>query len=120
MPRGDGTGPVGAGPMTGRAAGFCAGYGVPGYTNSVSGRGRGFSGAGRGRGGGWARGRGFGVGFGRFAWAPMAGAYPAYGPAAPTREQELESLKQQATHFQGALEDINRRIGELEAEATPK
>lgn len=35
MPRGDGTGPVGAGPMTGRGAGFCAGYSVPGYMNQV-------------------------------------------------------------------------------------
>ncbi|MBN1125140.1 MAG: DUF5320 domain-containing protein, partial [Sedimentisphaerales bacterium] len=26
MPFGDGTGPAGFGPMTGRAAGFCAGY----------------------------------------------------------------------------------------------
>jgi len=26
MPRGDGTGPMGLGPMTGTAAGFCAGY----------------------------------------------------------------------------------------------
>ena len=26
MPRGDGTGPRGLGPMTGRAAGYCAGY----------------------------------------------------------------------------------------------
>jgi hypothetical protein len=38
MPRGDGTGPAGMGPMTGRAAGYCAGYGVPGYTNPVGGR----------------------------------------------------------------------------------
>jgi len=29
MPLGDGTGPVGTGPMTGRAAGFCAGCPVP-------------------------------------------------------------------------------------------
>ena len=33
MPFGDGTGPAGLGPMTGRAAGFCAGYPVPGYMN---------------------------------------------------------------------------------------
>ena len=38
MPRGDGTGPGGMGPMTGRAAGFCAGYSVPGYMNPVAGR----------------------------------------------------------------------------------
>ncbi len=37
MPFGDGTGPAGAGPMTGRAAGFCAGYQMPGYMNPVVG-----------------------------------------------------------------------------------
>ena len=35
MPWGDGTGPWGLGPMTGRAAGYCAGYNVPGYANPV-------------------------------------------------------------------------------------
>ena len=38
MPRGNGTGPMGLGPMTGRAAGYCAGYGVPGYMNPYGGR----------------------------------------------------------------------------------
>jgi hypothetical protein len=33
MPLGDRTGPAGRGAMTGRAAGFCAGYGVPGCRN---------------------------------------------------------------------------------------
>lgn len=54
MPGGDRTGPWGAGPMTGRGAGYCAGYSVPGYLNTGFGygrrRGRGF---GRGRGRGW-------------------------------------------------------------------
>ncbi len=67
MPRGDGTGPMGMGPMTGRAAGFCAGFDVPRYMNPGPawgyGRGRGFS---RGRGLRF-RGRGFGPGFGRRA-----------------------------------------------------
>jgi hypothetical protein len=36
MPFGDGTGPAGLGPMTGRAAGFCAGYPIPGYMNPVA------------------------------------------------------------------------------------
>lgn len=31
MPRGNGTGPYGLGPMTGRAAGFCVGNTVPGF-----------------------------------------------------------------------------------------
>ena len=35
MPAGDGTGPVGFGPMTGRAAGYCAGYPVPGFMNPI-------------------------------------------------------------------------------------
>jgi len=52
MPGGDGTGPGGMGPMTGRAAGYCAGYPVPGYMNPVGGRG--YGGWGRGfRGGGF-------------------------------------------------------------------
>ena len=38
MPRGDGTGPAAMGPMTGRAAGYCAGYGVPGFANPYGGR----------------------------------------------------------------------------------
>jgi hypothetical protein len=45
MPFGDGTGPAGLGPMTGRAAGFCAGYPVPGYMNPVMGK-AGFYGSG--------------------------------------------------------------------------
>lgn len=114
MPGGDGTGPGGMGPMTGRAVGFCAGYEMPGYANPVGGRGRGFWGRGRG---GWGRGRGFGAG--RFGWTPMGGGYPAYdaGPVAPSREQELETLKQQAGYFQGALEDIQKRIDELQAQS---
>jgi hypothetical protein len=76
MPLGDGTGPAGMGSMTGRTAGFCAGYPVPGYMNPVVGRvgfyGPGASafgpyGAGYGMPyGGWGRrGFGFGRGFGR-------------------------------------------------------
>lgn len=48
MPRGNGTGPVGMGPLTGRSAGFCTGFRTPGYMNSGFGqrlglgRGRGF------------------------------------------------------------------------------
>lgn len=113
MPGGDGTGPMGMGPMTGRAAGYCAGYAMPGYMNPV-GRGRGFWG--RGRGGGWGLGRGFGFVARRFGWVPMGTAYPGYAPVAPTREQELEMLKQQASYFQGALTDIQKRIDVLETQ----
>ena len=43
MPFGDGTGPRGIGPMTGKGAGFCAGFGTPGFANPVLGRGFGIS-----------------------------------------------------------------------------
>jgi hypothetical protein len=33
MPRGDGTGPTGTGPKTGRGAGYCAGNATGGYGN---------------------------------------------------------------------------------------
>ncbi len=96
MPLGDGTGPMGYGPMTGRAAGYCAGYGMPGYMSPVPGGGwgmgrgwgRGF-GWGRGRGRGWGRGFGRGRGWGRgFGWgfgagrAPV-GSYGAWGSRPP-------------------------------------
>jgi hypothetical protein len=64
MPFGDGTGPQGMGPMTGRSAGYCAGAGRPGFANPAFTRGwfgfnRGFGRSmGRGRGRGMAR-RGF-------------------------------------------------------------
>jgi len=49
MPFGDGTGPRGMGPMTGRRAGYCAGFGRPGFTNPIPGRGWFGFGLGRGR-----------------------------------------------------------------------
>ena len=131
MPRGDGTGPAGMGPMTGRAAGFCAGYPVPGFMNPVGGRGlwgggrgRGFRGRGGGRGwrnsyyatgpGGLAQ-----AGWGYPGWGAATGPYAGYGvpAAAPaTAEQELAGLKEQAEYFQSALEDIQKRITEMEQE----
>lgn len=64
MPGGDRTGPEGRGSRTGRGAGYCSGYPMPGYANSDIPRfGRGFGfGRGMGRGFGrgfWGRGRGF-------------------------------------------------------------
>jgi hypothetical protein len=114
MPRGDGTGPEGFGPMTGRRAGYCAGYDVPGYENPMPGRGFGL-GRGRGRGRGWrhwyyATGL---PGWARFGYAPTWGAPPAQ-PL--TREQETEFLKSQAGGLQQELDAISQRIAELEKE----
>ena len=127
MPGGDGTGPVGMGPMTGRAAGYCAGYPAPGYTSPVGGRG--FWGWGRGRGGGrgW-RNRFFATGL--TGWQRAAMGWPAFGgavpPAAPygavapanlSTDQQLDALKGQAEYFEDALEGIRKRIEELEAKS---
>ena len=125
MPRGDGTGPAGMGPMTGRAAGYCAGYASPGFMNPTGGRGYWGRGQGGGRGWrhwyhatglpGWAR-----AGMGSPAWGgPVHPSIPQAGPFAPTltAEQELDGLKKQAEYFQEALGQISQRIEQLEAEA---
>ena len=57
MPFGDGTGPRGTGPMTGRGAGYCTGFGRPGFANPIHLR-RWFGFGWRG----WGRGRGRGLG----------------------------------------------------------
>ena len=112
MPAGDGTGPTGMGPMTGRAAGYCAGYAAPGYANAIGGRG--FWGGGRG-------GRGGGRGWrNRFCATGLPGwaraVYGFSGPVAPTpiAEQEVEGLKQQAEFLQNSLSQISERIEQLE------
>lgn len=129
MPGGDGTGPAGMGPMTGRAAGFCAGYPTAGSANPAFGRGRGFRGGGWGRRNwfyatglpGWSR-----AARGMPAWGGYGGYYggysaPAYGggfPAAAGPEQEQQALKQQAEYLQQSLDDINKRIEQLESRKT--
>jgi hypothetical protein len=109
MPRGDGTGPEGMGPMTGRGAGYCAGYDAPGYGNPIPGRGFG-RGGGRGhRWRHWFYATGL-PGWLRFGRAPWWGA--SAGP--PTQEQETEALKTQAGWLQQQLDAINKRIEELD------
>ena len=78
MPYGNGTGPNGMGPMTGRGAGFCAGYNNPGYMNPMGG--------GRGLARGFGRGLGYGMGRGRAWGRPGIGrADFTAPPAAPER-----------------------------------
>lgn len=122
MPGGDRTGPLGHGPMTGRAAGFCAGYPEPGYVNAGfgQGRGRGF-GYGRGRGGG--RGMGFRHGQGRFYGYPgfaYGNPGPSYVGAGPSQDIELNMLQDQAKNLESTLENIKQRISDLEQEDESK
>ena len=118
--------------MTGRAAGYCAGYSMPGFANPMGGRGFGGGGGGFGRGGGgrggWGRRNGFyatglpgwqrfGVGGPAYGGAmPYGGTVPNGGPVA-TKQQELDMLKGQVEYFEDALNGIKKRITELEAES---
>jgi hypothetical protein len=132
MPAGDGTGPRGMGPMTGRGLGYCGGYDAPGYAMGPGrglGRGRGMA---WGRGGGWGRGMAWrrGGGWGRGYYGPVypaywprpavpqpwgaAGPYPPFAP--PTREEEAEYLRQQAEYLQSELDAISQRVSQLERE----
>jgi len=111
--------------MTGRAAGYCAGYPVPGFMNALGGRGLGGRG---GRGGrGW-RNRFYATGL--TGWQRAAWGWPAFGtgwaygvphlgPFAPSTAdagQELGLLKRQAEYMANALEEIKKRIDELKAQ----
>jgi len=113
MPGGDGTGPMGMGPMTGRVAGYCAGYSAPGYANFIPGRGMGL-GRGSGRRRFWRR--------GWLNYGPMygytQGFAPYYGNSnAPefTPQQEADMLKKEVKLMQDEVSSINQRIKELES-----
>ena len=113
MPGGDRTGPTGMGPMTGRAAGYCAGLPTPGFINAPGGRG--FGGGGRGR-----RNRFYATGLtGRqraAAGMPAFGAAPLGDPAAVSKEQELNLLKQQAQIIEQQMKQLQERIQQLQTE----
>jgi len=121
MPGGDRTGPLGAGPRSGRAAGLCAGYGVPGYANPRvwcggprlgwgfgPGPGPGFGrGLGRAFGPGWAAGPGRGRGLGlAWRWGPGAAAYGGY-------PDELDELRRR-------LDALEARLGGRQDDAAPE
>ncbi len=118
MPGGNQTGPMGMGPMTGRAAGYCTGNEMPGFANPGGmgmGRGRGMRG---GFGGGWGRGGGRGwrhwfhatglTGWQRAAMGGFGGPQPV-----PT-QQELTVLQDQAKQMETALDQVRQRIDQLQ------
>ena len=118
MPRGDATGPMGMGPMTSRKAGYCAGFGVPGYMNNFGGRGFGM-GFGRG-----ARFGGFGFRNRYYAtgipgWASFGGGFVApYQNSDP--EAEKQALNNQAEILQTELDAIKTRLNELDTKTQSK
>jgi len=134
MPGGDRTGPMGMGPMTGRAAGYCAGAAAPGFVSAPGGRQvRGGGGGGAGRGGGGRGRRGRRNQFhatGLTGWqraeaavsdsqdsqvASAAQAQPDVSPPA-NREQELAALKLHVETMEQQAKQLRERIQQLETE----
>jgi hypothetical protein len=111
MPGGDRTGPMGTGSMKGRGAGFCAGYGTPGYTNPGCRQGLfvgGYSGRGR-------RNRFFATGVPGWRWSTgnlMPGStVVSEQPEAP--QSEWEALKGQARYLENWLKELQARMETL-------
>ena len=111
MPGFDGTGPMGAGPMTGGARGRCnpatAGT-VPAYAGGYGyGRGLGLR---RGFRGGFGPGAGLRRGYGRgYGWYP-----PVAGPVYPADAvDEMDMLKAEADYLKKSLDAISARIDAL-------
>jgi hypothetical protein len=103
MPRGDRTGPWGAGPRTGRGLGFCSGYDAPGYADLAPWGGRGH---------GYARGGGYGWRHWYYATGMPGWMRAGYAPL-PT-EDEIGDLKAQSEFLKKQLDAIHKRIEELE------
>ncbi|MDX9800141.1 MAG: DUF5320 domain-containing protein [Spirochaetia bacterium] len=129
MPGGDRTGPMGAGAITGRGAGFCAGTGMPGYANpqnrTFRGRGRGFfnpsgsygSGFGAGFGRGLGRGffaRGMGRGFRNSFFSPLSSA--GYYDVENEPKNEKEYLLSEKKFLERDLEEIKKQMELLDEE----
>lgn len=88
MPRGDRTGPAGAGPMTGRGMGYCAGYNVPGYANPCFGR-------------------SLGRGFGRRFWTTPQEMIQAN--RGPTEKELLSELKAEREEIDKAIKELEQK-----------
>jgi len=93
MPRGDGTGPMGAGAMTGRGLGPCAGGDRLGY------------GPGYGAGFGYGCRRGFGSRFGGFF-----GLGRGFAPSPLSEKTQKELLKEQKEFFQDRINAIDKQL----------
>ena len=98
MPYGDGSGPGGMGPRTGRGLGFCSGYAQPGFSF-----GRGF-----GRGAGRGYGRGFRPGYG------FSRPYDFSVPDQYSPEQEKTYLTNQIKSMENTIDELKKRMGEID------
>ena len=120
MPHGDRTGPMGQGPRTGRGAGICNRYDVPGYANrgdQYPYGGRRYMSAGGGRGHRhWYYATGV-PGQGRGGGSSWFNRATPFVPPAISRNEELDLLRDEAGYFEEALEEIKQRISKLESKS---
>ena len=117
MPRGNRTGPLGDGPMSGRGAGYCAGNDRPGFANSGRGFGRGMGqgqGMAYGRGRGQGRGQGRGMGYGGPGFREPDRFIPVYREPSP--EDQKKYLEDVVKDLEAELENVKTRINELAKE----
>ena len=109
MPRGNGMGPRGMGAMSGRGAGYFAGFNQPGFQNPAA----------------WTANRMGGGGGCRRGWCNtffatrmpgwmrfVGGSTPPVGKADPEIEKQV--LRAQADHLQSEADSIRRRLEELD------
>jgi len=126
MPRGDGTGPMGMGQMTGRGAGFCTGYDVGGYANPWFGRGSfcrggyfkrsGMPDAGRGfRWENWynVTGQPFWTRRRQPSWNWQQGQTPHHESSSANKEAEINYLQNEASILENELKNIKERLENL-------
>jgi hypothetical protein len=100
MPGRDGTGPMGAGAMSGRGLGPCTGVNRTAY------------------GAGFGAGPGAGLGFGcRRGFGRLGGFFGGFGrgfaPEQVTQKNQKELLKEQKDFFQDRIEAIDKQLEDL-------
>jgi len=95
---------MGAGPMTGRGAGYCGDQNAPGYAQPGNRLGLAFR-------------RGFGGGRRGWCHRYYATGFPGWQRAsaspAPTQEQNLAWLNQEASRLKEQLDVVSQRIDEI-------
>lgn len=110
MPRGDRTGPMGMGKMSGRAAGYCNGFGTAGYASGSPFIGGGF-GRGNGTGYGWRR---MACVAGMPGWRFRTGA--GYQESNAYFVEEKSKLEQQVFLLEAQLQEMKDRLNQLREE----
>lgn len=97
MPRGDGTGPMGSGPMTGRGMGPCAGSGKGGFFPR--------------------RGRGLGLlGLGLWLVKLWGAARQPGDVRTVVKDNEAEELRKKIAEMEGTISELKEQLGKTKGD----